>query len=124
MGRMLGRRQAGTLTYLGSDTEVLGDLRAKGQVRIDGLVKGSVYVEGELEVGRTGRVEGEKVEAGSVQIHGEVKAEVVAGRVSLSKTARFTGTVRAQALDVEAGAVFIGQSLAGETRALEAPKEA
>ena len=124
MGRMLGRKQAGTLTYLGSDTEVLGDLRAKGQVRIDGLVKGSVYVEGELEVGRTGRVEGEKVEAGSVQIHGEVKADVVAGRVSLSKTARFTGTVRAQALDVEAGAVFIGQSLAGETRALEAPKEA
>ncbi|RTH14208.1 cell shape determination protein CcmA [Thermus scotoductus] len=124
MGRMLGRRQAGTLTYLGPETEVLGDLRAKGQVRIDGLVKGSVYVEGELEVGRTGRVEGEKVEVGSVQIHGEVKADVVAGRVSLSKTARFTGTVRAQALDVEAGAVFIGQSLAGETRALEAPKEA
>ena len=124
MGRMLGRRQAGTLTYLGSDTEVLGDLRAKGQVRIDGLVKGSVYVEGELEVGRTGRVEGERVEAGSVQIHGEVKADLVAQKVSLSKTARFTGTVRAQALDVEAGAVFIGQSLAGETRALEAPKEA
>ena len=124
MGRMLGRRQAGTLTYLGPETEVLGDLKAKGQVRIDGLVKGSVYVEGELEVGRTGRVEGEKVEVGSVQIHGEVKADVVAQRVSLSKTARFTGTVRAQALDVEAGAVFIGQSLAGETKALEPPKEA
>ena len=120
----MGRKQAGTLTYLGSDTEVLGDLRAKGQVRIDGLVKGSVYVEGELEVGRTGRVEGERVEAGSVQIHGEVKADLVAQKVSLSKTARFTGTVRAQVLDVEAGAVFIGQSLAGETKALEAPKEA
>ncbi len=124
MRRMLGRRQAGTLTYLGPDTEVLGDLRAKGQVRIDGLVKGSVYVEGELEVGRTGRVEGERVEAGSVQIHGEVKADLVAQKVSLSKTARFTGTVRTQALDVEAGAVFIGQSLAGEAKALEAPKEA
>lgn len=124
MGRMLGRKPAKALTYLGPEAEVLGDLKAKGQVRIDGLVKGSVYVEGELEVGRTGRVEGEKVEAGSIQIHGEVKADVVAGRVSLSKTARFTGTVRAQALDVEAGAVFIGQSLAGETRALEAPKEA
>jgi cytoskeletal protein CcmA (bactofilin family) len=123
MGRMLGRKQ-GVLTYLGPETEVLGDLRAKGPVRIDGLVKGSVYVEGELEVGRTGRIEGERVEAQAVQVHGEVKADLLAQKVSLGKTARFTGTVRAQALDVEAGAVFIGQSLAGETRALEAPKEA
>ena len=57
MGRMLGRKER-TLTYLGPDTEVLGDMRAKGQVRIDGLVRGSVLVEGELEVGPTGRVEG------------------------------------------------------------------
>ncbi|GAA6755353.1 MAG: polymer-forming cytoskeletal protein [Thermus sp.] len=120
---MLARRQ-NTLTYLGPETEVLGDLKAKGQVRIDGLVRGSVYVEGELEVGRTGRIEGERVEAQAVQIHGEVKADITAAKVALSKTARFTGSVRAQALDVEAGAVFIGQSLAGESRALEAPKEA
>ncbi len=123
MGRMLARRQ-NPLTYLAPETEVLGDLKAKGQVRIDGLVRGSVYVEGELEVGRTGRIEGERIEAQAVQIHGEVKADIVAGKVALSKTARFTGSVRAQALDVEAGAVFIGQSLAGESRALEAPKEA
>ncbi|MGC8967071.1 MAG: bactofilin family protein [Thermus sp.] len=123
MGRMLGRRER-TLTYLGPETEVLGDLKAKGQVRIDGLVRGSVLVEGELEVGPTGRVEGERVEAKVVQIHGEVRADLVAEKVSLSKTARFTGTLRAQALDVEAGAVFVGQSVAGEQRALEAPKEA
>jgi len=121
---MFAKRQGSALTYLGPETEVLGDLKAKGQVRIDGLVRGSVYVEGELEIGRTGRVEGERIEAGVIQVHGEVKADVYGGRVSLSKTARLTGTVRAQALDVEAGAVFIGQTLAGETRALEAPKEA
>ncbi|MFC0595448.1 polymer-forming cytoskeletal protein [Thermus composti] len=119
---MLGRRQA-TLTYLGPETEVLGDLKAKGQVRIDGVVRGSVYVEGELEVGPTGRVEGERIEAQAVQVHGEVKADLVAGKVALSKTARVTGSIRAQALDVEAGAVFIGQSLTGEHKALEAPKE-
>ena len=117
MGRMLGRKER-TLTYLGPDTEVLGDMRAKGQVRIDGLV------EGELEVGPTGRVEGERVEARSVLIHGEVKAELTAEKVVLSKTARFTGQLKAQALEVEAGAVFVGQSVAGEHKALEAPKEA
>ena len=115
---MLGRKER-TLTYLGPDTEVLGDMRAKGQVRIDGLVRGSVLVEGELEVGPTGRVEGERVEARSVLIHGEVKAELTAEKVVLSKTARFTGQ-----LEVEAGAVFVGQSVAGEHKALEAPKEA
>ena len=123
MGRMLGRKKR-VLTYLGPETEVLGDLKARGQVRLDGLVRGSVWVEGELEVGRTGRVEGERVEAQAIQVHGEVRADLVAERVFLAKTARLTGNVRAQALEVEAGAVFIGQSVAGETRALEAPKEA
>ncbi len=124
MGRMLRRKQAEALTYLGPDTEVLGDLKARGQVRIDGRVQGSILVEGELEVGPTGRVEGAKVEAKAIHIHGEVRADLVAEKVSLSKTARFTGTLRAQALDVEAGAVFVGQSVAGEHKALEAPKEA
>jgi cytoskeletal protein CcmA (bactofilin family) len=123
MGRMLGRKKR-VLTYLGPETEVLGDLKAKGQVRVDGLVRGSVWVEGELEVGRTGRVEGERVEAQAIQVHGEVRADLEAERVFLAKTARLTGNVRAQALEVEAGAVFVGQSVAGETRALEAPKEA
>jgi cytoskeletal protein CcmA (bactofilin family) len=123
MGRMLGRKRR-VLTYLGPETEVLGDLKARGQVRVDGLVRGSVWVEGELEVGRTGRVEGERVEAQAIQVHGEVRADLVAERVFLAKTARLTGNVRAQALEVEAGAVFAGQIVAGETRALEAPKEA
>jgi cytoskeletal protein CcmA (bactofilin family) len=123
MGRMLGRKKR-VLTYLGPETEVLGDLKARGQVRVDGLVRGSVWVEGELEVGRTGRVEGERVEAQAIQVHGEVRADLMAERVFLAKTARLTGNVRAQALEVEAGAVFVGQSVAGETRALEAPKEA
>jgi cytoskeletal protein CcmA (bactofilin family) len=123
MGRMLGRKKR-VLTYLGPETEVLGDLKARGQVRVDALVRGSVWVEGELEVGRTGRVEGERVEAQAIQVHGEVRADLVAERVFLAKTARLTGNVRAQALEVEAGAVFVGQSVAGETRALEAPKEA
>jgi cytoskeletal protein CcmA (bactofilin family) len=123
MGQMLGRKKR-VLTYLGPETEVLGDLKARGQVRVDGLVRGSVWVEGELEVGRTGRVEGERVEAQAIQVHGEVRADLMAERVFLAKTARLTGNVRAQALEVEAGAVFVGQSVAGETRALEAPKEA
>jgi cytoskeletal protein CcmA (bactofilin family) len=123
MGRMLGRKKR-VLTYLGPETEVLGDLKARGQVRLDGLVRGSVWVEGELEVGCTGRVEGERVEAQAIQVHGEVRADLVAEKVFLAKTARLTGNVRAQALEVEAGAVFVGQSVAGETRALEAPTEA
>jgi len=108
---MLGRKKR-VLTYLGPETEVLGDLKAKGQVRVDGLVRGSVWVEGE------------RVEAQAIQVHGEVRADLEAERVFLAKTARLTGNVRAQALEVEAGAVFVGQSVAGETRALEAPKEA
>ncbi len=123
MGAMLGKR-GNPLTYLGPETEVSGDLKAKGQVRIDGVVHGSVFVEGELEVGRTGRIEGERIQAHTIQIHGEVKANLQAERVVLSKTARLAGNIRTSALDIEAGAVFVGHAQSGETRALEAPKEA
>ncbi len=122
MGRMFGKPK-GNLTYLGPEAEVLGDLRAKGQVRIDGRVQGNVVVEGDLEVGPTGVLEGPKVVAQSLTVHGEVRAEVEAQKVSLAKTARLLGTVQAQTLEVEAGAVFVGQSLSGKSKALEAPKE-
>lgn len=110
---------AGILTYLGEGSQIEGQLKAKGQVRIDGIVKGSVEVDGDLEVGPKGLIDGDYVHANNIQVHGQIKAQVQAReKLSLSKTAQLEGDVRARALDIEAGAVFVGRSQTGEPKAL------
>ncbi|RIH82405.1 bactofilin family protein [Calidithermus roseus] len=107
-----------SLTYLAEGSELEGTLKAKGQVRIDGVVRGSVLVEGELEIGPSGVVEGEQLRAKNAHVQGKVRAAVsVEGKLTLTKSGQLEGDVRARALDIEAGAVFIGRSQTGEVKA-------
>ncbi|GIW27331.1 MAG: polymer-forming cytoskeletal protein [Meiothermus ruber] len=107
------------LTYLSEGSEIEGNLKTPGNTRIDGKVKGSVIVEGDLEVGSNAHIEGDQVKANNIIVHGQINAQVVAlGKLHITKSARVEGDVRAMSLDVEAGAVFVGRSQTGEPRAL------
>jgi cytoskeletal protein CcmA (bactofilin family) len=98
-------------TYINQGTEVQGNIVAKGRVRIHGIVRGNITVEGVLEVAEDGLVEGEKIEADEVKIIGHVKANVEAKvKVEIWQKGILEGDVRATALDIEEGATFIGRS--------------
>ncbi len=110
---------AAALTYVSEGSEIEGNLKAAGNARIDGRVKGSVVVEGDLEIGPNASIEGEQVKGNNILVQGQINAQVLAqGKLHLTKSARLEGDVRATALDVEAGAVFVGRSQTGEPRAL------
>jgi cytoskeletal protein CcmA (bactofilin family) len=99
-------------SYLHPGTTVEGDVRA-ARLRVDGTLRGSVVVDGLLEVAPGGRVEGGPVRAHDVRIAGEVVADVVAeGTVEVWRDGRLEGDVRAGALDVDEGGRFLGRSLA------------
>lgn len=105
---------ASALTYIGAGSEVRGDLRAAGNLRIDGAIFGTVQVDGDLEVSSTGSVEGEQVSARNVLVHGRIKARVQAAeQLRIHGQGRVEGDVIAQSLDIEAGAHFIGYSRTG-----------
>lgn len=107
------------LTYLSEGSEIEGNLRAGGSARIDGRVKGSVVIEGDLEVGSSAHIEGEQIMASNIIVHGQINSQVIAsGKLQITKSARVEGDVRAMSLDVEAGAIFVGRSQTGEPRAL------
>ncbi|GIW34530.1 polymer-forming cytoskeletal protein [Meiothermus sp.] len=107
------------LTYVSEGSEIEGNLKAGGSARIDGKIKGSIVVEGDLEVGSNAHIEGEQVKANNIIVHGQINAQVIAsGKLHITKSARVEGDVRAMSLDVEAGAVFVGRSQTGEPRAL------
>lgn len=108
------------LTYVGAGSELRGDLRAAGNLRIDGAIFGTVQVDGDLEVSSTGVIEGEQVSAVNVLVHGRIKAKVhAAEQLRIHGQGRVEGDVTAQSLDIEAGAHFIGYSRTGVEREAE-----
>lgn len=98
-------------TFLEKGTVITGDLSASGHVRVDGQIHGNVTVRGNLEVSVGASIEGEKLEVENLTLHGSVKANIVAkGKITLSKSGRLVGDVRATSLDIESGAMFSGRS--------------
>ena len=90
-----------------------GDLVSSGDVRIDGVLNGSVKTEGKLVLGERGVVEGE-VSCSSAIIAGELKATIVALELlTLKATAKLSGEIIAGKLAIEPGAVFSGKCSMG-----------
>lgn len=97
------------LTYLAASSEFQGSMHVEGNLRVDGIVHGTVEVRGDMEISATGLVEGPEVRARNIMVHGVLKARVVAeGKLTLSRTARLEGDVVANSLDVEPGAFYVG----------------
>ncbi len=101
-------------TFIGAGSELRGNLRTAGNLRVDGAIHGTVEVDGDLEVSASGSIEGERVSARNVMVLGRVKAEVhAAEQLRIHGQGRVEGDVTAQALDIEAGAHFVGYSRTG-----------
>lgn len=106
---MFRRKSAPLLTYLSQKTEFEGILHAEGMLRVDGIIHGTVEVQGDLEISSTGLVEGPEVKAKNIIVQGVLKSQVYAeGKLTLSRTARLEGDVVAGSLEIEAGAYYTG----------------
>ena len=90
-----------------------GDLISSGDVRIDGVLNGSIKTEGRLVLGDKGIIEGE-VTCASAIIAGELKATIVVKELlTLKSTAKLSGEIIAGKLAIEPGAVFSGKCSMG-----------
>lgn len=97
-----------SINLVGSDTEVTGDIRSNGDIRIDGILTGSINSTGKVVVGSTGRVNGE-IFCLNADISGEVSARIkVSELLSLKSTAKVVGDIVTNKLAIEPGALFTG----------------
>jgi cytoskeletal protein CcmA (bactofilin family) len=97
-----------SVNLLGSGTEITGDIRSQGDIRIDGSLNGTINCSGKVVIGSTGRVEGELI-CQNADISGEVKARIkVSELLSLKATAVVSGDIITNKLAIEPGAVFTG----------------
>ncbi len=94
-------------------TIIAGEIKANGDIRIDGTVTGSVTVHGKIVVGNTGRVEGEII-CQNADISGNLKVKItVAELLYLKSTAKIEGDINTNKLAIDPGAIFTGTCCMG-----------
>jgi cytoskeletal protein CcmA (bactofilin family) len=106
-------------TYIAPNSEMQGTLRVESNLLVDGIVNGTVDVQGDMEISTSGLVEGPEVRAHNLVVHGVLKARVfVEGKLTLSQTARLEGDVTASSLNIEPGASYLGYIETVDVKAL------
>ena len=92
-------------SLIGEQISIEGTIRGKGDLVIEGTVKGSIEVAGHhLTIGTKGQVESE-IHADNVTISGKLKGNVNAkGTVEITRNADFEGEIKASSLSVQDGA--------------------
>jgi cytoskeletal protein CcmA (bactofilin family) len=92
-------------SLIGEQISIEGTIRGKGDLVIEGTVKGAIEVAGHhLTIGAKGQVESE-IHADNVTISGKLKGNVNAkGTVEITRNADFEGEIKASSLSVQDGA--------------------
>jgi cytoskeletal protein CcmA (bactofilin family) len=89
-------------------TFIQGDIQSSGDIRVDGVITGTVNCTSKIAIGRTGKVDGDII-CGSADIEGQVTGTLkVKDILILKKTAVINGDIVAAKFVMEEGAVFNG----------------
>ena len=95
-------------TFFGPNTVIDGSVTGSEPVLIEGTVKGTIRLTGELRIGTKARIES-KVHAKSVTVEGRVTGDVTADeRVELVSGCTVDGNLKAPKIVVAEGARFRG----------------
>lgn len=89
-------------------TEIKGDVTCAGDIRIDGILNGTLNSQGKVVVGQSGIIEGEVI-CKNADISGKIKASIIVKELlQLKTTANITGDINTNKLSIEPGANFTG----------------
>ena len=103
-----GQQAAFEGTFFGPKASIEGTVTGSEPVMIEGHVKGTINLTGELRIGVQARVEA-KVHARNVTIEGKVNGDISADeRVELVASASVDGNIKAPKIIVAEGARFRG----------------
>ena len=94
-------------SVISSDLKIKGDLESTGDITIDGSVEGNIKCR-TLILGEEPEIKS-SIEADTVRICGAFSGDVKARKVVLTKTAKVTGDIYHECLEVEEGASLEGR---------------
>lgn len=89
-------------------TVIVGDVKTKNDIRVDGIIKGKIVTSGRLVVGSTAKVEGD-IDCANVDVMGVVVGNITStNSVALKAPAKVNGNIVSAMLAVEQGVYFNG----------------
>ncbi len=113
------KEQKQAINSIGEGTILNGEIQSGGDIRIDGVLKGSVKVDGKLVLGPAGKIEGD-VECENAIIAGELRAKITSKNLlTLKASAKLYGDIFSGKLEIEPGAVFTGNCSMGIIKELK-----
>ena len=97
-----------TINLISNGTEITGDVKSNGDIRIDGSLTGNLSTKGKVVIGPTGKVKGEVVCRNS-EVSGQVEGKLsVSQLLNLKASSRIFGDIATSKLAIEPGARFTG----------------
>lgn len=104
------------INIINAGTSIVGDLNSEGDLRIDGVVKGSITVKTKLVLGPSSKVDG-NVKAANCDVQGTVNGNIsIEDLLTVKATAKIIGDIKSQKLVIESGAEFNGNSQMGVSK--------
>lgn len=92
-----------------AQTHIVGEVNCKGDLRLDGRVKGNVKISGRLVMGHDAVIEG-VIECENAEISGKITGDVnVKETLQLKKHAYIEGDIYTKKLIIESEAIFNGK---------------
>jgi len=101
------RAASGTLSFIGSEVTITGNVTATGDMHVDGHVDGDLTC-GMLTLGSSGRVTG-NITARKATLAGVVEGAIAVADLAVEKTAKLNGDVSYENLAIENGARVDGR---------------
>ncbi len=100
--------EAENINIIAAGTEIVGDLKTAGVIRLNGILRGNLETTARLVIGRQGKVEG-KIKCKNADIEGRIEGTIeVQELLSLKSTANIQGDIITKQLSVEPNAMFTG----------------
>ena len=89
------------INMVGSGTTITGDIVSKGDIRVDGVLKGSINTEGKVVLGQGGTIEGDVI-CINADISGTIHAKITVSQLlSLKSSANLSGDIITNKLSIE-----------------------
>ncbi len=122
-GRSIDPNSPESLNRIVQGTKIKGDIDTESNIRIDGILVGTIKTKGRLVVGKTGVIEGDIV-CQNADIEGKIKGKIVVNQLlSLKATSDLQGEILTGQIAIEPGANFSGNCNMGSHKKVELPKE-
>jgi len=96
------------INLISNGTDISGDIKSTGDIRIDGTLTGNLTTKGKVVIGVTGKVNGEVICRNS-EVSGSIEGKISVSQLLILKaSSKILGDIATSKLSIEPGAKFTG----------------